>query len=53
MTKTGRDVIVAAWHDARFPGAASADGDVVSTWNLPTTIVGAFAILSVIIAAWV
>ena len=52
-TKTGRDAIVAAWHDARFSGAASADGDVVSTWNLPTIIVGAFAILSVIIAAWV
>ena len=52
-TKTGRDAIVAAWQDARFSGAASADGDVVSTWNLPTIIVGTFAILSVIIAAWV
>ena len=52
-TKTGRDAIVAAWHDARFSGAASADGVVVSAWNMPTAVVGAFAILSVIIAAWV
>lgn len=52
-TTTGRDAIVTAWHDARFSRAASADVDVASQWNLPTIVVGAFAILSVIIAAWV
>ncbi|MCX6500262.1 MAG: hypothetical protein NTU93_15930 [Arthrobacter sp.] len=50
-TKTGRDAIVAAWHDARFTGSTSTAGDVVSTWNLPTIVVGAVAILSVIIGA--
>ena len=52
-TKTGRDTIVAAWHDARFSGAASAEGDVLSAWNMPTVVVGAVAVLSLIVATWV
>lgn len=52
-TVTGRDAIVAAWQDARPAGHTSANNVVVSTWNGPMIIVGAFAILAVVAAALV
>jgi hypothetical protein len=52
-TTTGRDAIVAAWQDARSAVHTSANNVVVSTWNRPMIIVGAFAILAVVAAALV
>ena len=52
-TKTGRDAIVAAWHEARSAGYTSTHEVVVSTWNAPVIAVGLLAILSVIASALV
>ena len=50
-TKTGRDAIVAAWHDVRFTGSTSAGGDVDSSWNTPTIVVGIVAVVWAVLTA--
>jgi hypothetical protein len=49
--KTGRDVVVAAWHNARVGGITSAQVSVTSTWNKPAIAVGVLAVLAVVITA--
>jgi hypothetical protein len=50
-TRTGRDAIAAAWRDARAAGTATVGNGVVSTWNMPTIVAGAAAVLAVTLAA--
>ena len=50
-TKTGRDAIVAAWQDARPAAANRSAGAVVSSWHLPTIIVGVVAVAWAVLSA--
>ncbi|MFE5839446.1 hypothetical protein [Arthrobacter sp. NPDC056493] len=50
-TVTGRDAIVAAWHNARYAGITRGPDGVTSSWNIPAIAVGVLAVLSVVVAA--
>ncbi|AXJ11532.1 hypothetical protein [Arthrobacter sp. PM3] len=49
---TGRDAIAAAWRDARAAGTATMGSGVVTTWNVPTIVAGAAAVLAVNLATF-
>lgn len=51
-TKTGRDAIVAAWQDARTSAIKGPAGAVVSSWHLPTVIVGGIAVAWAVLSAF-
>ncbi|WP_224046652.1 hypothetical protein [Arthrobacter sp. NicSoilB4] len=50
--KTGRDAIVAAWQDASTAAAKRPAGAVVSSWHLPTVIVGGIAVAWAVLSAF-
>ena len=51
-TKTGRDAIVAAWQNARTTATKGPTGAVISSWHLPTVIVGGVAVAWAILSAF-
>ena len=51
-TKTGRDAIVAAWQNARTTATKGPTGWVISSWHLPTVIVGGVAVAWAILSAF-
>jgi hypothetical protein len=48
--KTGRDAIVAAWHNARYAGVTRDQDGVTSTWSMPAVAVGVLAVLAVVVS---